>query len=108
MKAYCLSKGSKLKSLHYVLFRSTNDTNDCKNIFALICGFHKKSFIMNAPLVSCPFPVIRFGWVCCCTHPKRKIGIGQLTRGAFRINDVKIFLIFSELKYKDILFYFQK
>ena len=61
MKAYCLSKGSKLKSLHYVLFRSTNDTNDCKNIFALICGFHKKSFIMNAPLVSCPFPVIRFG-----------------------------------------------
>ena len=25
---------------------------------------------MNAPLVSCPFPVITFGWVCCCTHPK--------------------------------------
>ena len=27
------------------------------------CRFLKKSFIMNAPLVSCPFPVITFGWV---------------------------------------------
>ena len=26
----------------------------------LKCGFLKKSFIMNAPLVSCPFPVITF------------------------------------------------
>ena len=51
-------------------------------------GFHNKSFILNAPLVSCPIPVIRFGWVCCCTHPKRMTGIGQLTRGAFRINDL--------------------
>ena len=63
MKAYCLSKGSKLKSPHYALFHSTNDTNDFKNIVALICGFHKKSFIMNAPLVSCPIPVMTFGWV---------------------------------------------
>ena len=54
----------------------------------LKCGFLKKSFIMNAPLVSCPFPVIRFGWVCCCTHPKRMTGNGQLTRCAFRINDL--------------------
>ena len=37
----------------------------------LKCGFHYKSFILNAPLVSCPIPVIRFGWVCCCTHPER-------------------------------------
>ena len=51
-------------------------------------GFHNKSFILNAPLVSCPFPVIRFGWVCCCTHPKRMTGNGQLTRGAFGINDL--------------------
>ena len=51
-------------------------------------GFHNKSFILNAPLVSCPIPVIRFGWVCCCTHPERMTGIGQLTRGAFRINDL--------------------
>ena len=49
-------------------------------------GFHNKSFILNAPLVSCPFPVIHFGWVCCCTYPKRMTGNGQLTTGAFRIN----------------------
>ena len=42
---------------------------------------------MNAPLVSCPFPFIRFGWVCCCTHPKQMTVNGQLTRGAFIIND---------------------
>ena len=29
----------------------------------LICGFLKKSFIMNAPLVSCQFPVISFGYL---------------------------------------------
>ena len=29
----------------------------------LKCGFLKKSFIMNAPLVRCPFPVFTFGWV---------------------------------------------
>ena len=43
---------------------------------------------MNAPLVvSCPFPVVRFGWVCCYTHPQRLTGNGQLTRGASIIND---------------------
>ena len=42
---------------------------------------------MNAPLVNCTFPVITFGWVCCCTHPKVMTGNGQLTRGAFMIND---------------------
>ena len=87
MKAYSPSTGLKLKSPHYVLFHSTNDTNDFKNIVALICGFHKKSFIMNAPLVSCPFPVIRFGWVCCYIHPQRMTENGQLTRGAFITND---------------------
>ena len=35
----------------------------------LKCGFLKKSFIMNAPLVSCPFLVITFGWVQQQTHP---------------------------------------
>ena len=54
----------------------------------LKCGFHSKSFILNAPLVSCPIPVICFGWVCSCTHPERMTGIGQLTRDAFRINDL--------------------
>ena len=55
----------------------------------LKCGFLKKSFVMNAPLVSCPFPVIRFGWVQLQqqTHPKWMNGNGQLTRGAFIIND---------------------
>ena len=43
---------------------------------------------MDAPLVSCPFPVIRFEWVQQQTHPKRMTGNGQLTRGAFRINDL--------------------
>ena len=38
--------------------------------FLLKWGFLKKSFIMNAPLVSCPFPVITFGWVCCCKKLK--------------------------------------
>ena len=42
---------------------------------------------MNAPLVSCPFAVIRFGWVQQQTHPKRMTVNGQLTRGAFIIND---------------------
>ena len=55
---------------------------------SLKCGFHNKSFILNAPLVSCPIPVIRSGWVQQQTHPKRMTGIGQLTRGAFRINDL--------------------
>ena len=53
----------------------------------LKCGFLNKSFIMNEPLVSCPFPVINFWWVCCCTHPKVTTENGQMTRGAFIIND---------------------
>ena len=31
------------------------------------------------------FQVITFGWICCCIHPK--VTTGQLTRGAFIIND---------------------
>ena len=42
---------------------------------------------MNAPLVSCPFPVITFGWVQQQTHPKVMTGNGQLTRDALIIND---------------------
>jgi hypothetical protein len=41
---------------------------------------------MNAPLVSCPFPVITFGRGQQQTHPKVMTGNGQLTRGAFIIN----------------------
>ena len=51
-------------------------------------GFHNKSFILNAPLVSCPISVICFGWVQQQTHPKQMTGIEQLTRGAFRINEL--------------------
>ena len=51
----------------------------------LKCVFLKKSFIMNAPLVSCPFPVITLGWVRQQTHPKGMTGNGQLTKGAFII-----------------------
>ena len=36
---------------------------------------------MNARLVSCPSPVITFGWVWFSTHPKVMTGNGQLTRG---------------------------
>ena len=50
-------------------------------------GFHNKSFILNAPLVSCPIPVICSGWVQQKTHPKQMTGIGQLTRGPFRMKD---------------------
>ena len=32
-------------------------------------------------------PTTTFGWVCCCTHPKVMTGNGQLTCGAFIIND---------------------
>ena len=42
---------------------------------------------MNAFLVSCPFLVITFGWVQQQTHPKVMTGNGQLTRGAFMMND---------------------
>jgi hypothetical protein len=54
---------------------------------SLKCGLHKKLFIMNSPLVSCPFPVIPFGWMQQLTHPKVMTGNGQLTRGTFIIND---------------------
>ena len=59
-------------------------------MYLLTClkfGFLKKSFIMNAPLVSCPFAVITFGWVQQQTYPKVMTGNGQLTRGAFIINE---------------------
>ena len=55
----------------------------------------KKSFIMNAPLVRCPFQVITIRWVQQQTHPKVMTGNGQLTRGAFIINDFLRNLHFS-------------
>ena len=45
-----------------------------------------KSFILNAPLVSCPISVFCFDLFMSCTHPKWMNGIGQMTKGAFRIN----------------------
>ena len=55
---------------------------------ALKYGFHNKSFILNAPLVSL---VIGSGWVQQQTHPKQMTGIGQLTRRSFRIGLVMKF-----------------
>ena len=54
----------------------------------LKCGFLKKSFIMNAPLVSCQFPAITFGlWVGATANPpKSDDWKWELTRGAFIIN----------------------
>ena len=46
-----------------------------------------KSFIINEPLVSCPISVFCFDLFMSCTHPKWMNGIGQMTKGAFRIND---------------------
>ena len=37
----------------------------------LKCGFLKKSFIMIAPLVSYPSPVITFGWVGATAKPPK-------------------------------------
>ena len=34
-------------------------------------GFHNKSFILNAPLVICPIPVIRSGWVGAAANPPK-------------------------------------
>ena len=71
----------------------------------LKCGFLKKSYIMNAPLVSCPFPVIVFGCVQQQTHPKVMTGNGQLTRGAFIINDF-IILVKKGCNKQNMFFFF--
>jgi hypothetical protein len=42
-------------------------------------GSHNKSFILNAPLVSCPIPVIHSGWVQQQTNPKRMTGLYQFS-----------------------------
>ena len=68
-----------------VLWASTTKSNVNKAKFSLKYGLHNKSFILNAPLVSCPIPVICFGWVCCCTHPKQMTGIGQSVLKQFYI-----------------------
>ena len=70
-------------------YQKTNGAGPSCPLSSLKYGFHNKSFILNAPLVSCPIPVIPFGWVCCCTYLEGMTGTGQLTRGAFRINDFK-------------------
>jgi hypothetical protein len=55
----------------------------------LKCGFHKKSFILNATLVSCPFPTSLLGGFAVASTskatanpPKSEDGNGQLTRVA--------------------------
>jgi hypothetical protein len=57
-------------------------------------GFHKKSFILNETLVSCPFPSSLLGGFAvaptskaAANPPKSEDGNGQLTRVAFKIND---------------------
>ena len=72
------SSNSRLQSEASIIYWNI----DIYKVSLLKYGFHNKSFILNAPLVSCPIPVIRFGWVQQQTHPKRMTGIGQLTRGA--------------------------
>ena len=50
--------------------------------------FITSHLFLNAPLISCPIRVISSGWVQQQTHPKWMTGIGQLTKGAFRIKDL--------------------
>jgi hypothetical protein len=56
-------------------------------------GLHKKSFILNATLVSCPFSSSLLGGFAVAllvgataNPPKSEDGNGQLTRVAFKIN----------------------
>ena len=55
--------------------------------FNLKCGFLKKSFIINAPLVCCPFPDITLEWMQQQTLTKVMTENGQLRRDAVRIKD---------------------
>ena len=50
--------------------------------------FITSHLFLNAPLISCPIRVISSGWVQQQTRPKWMTGIGQLTKGAFRIKDL--------------------
>ena len=45
----------------------------------------RKSLLFN--FVYLPFLRSHLSFICCCTHPKVMTGNGQLTRGAFIIND---------------------
>ena len=78
------------ESLHFIGYKITKYQNlqqvTIQNSLLLKCGFLKQSLIINAPLVSCPFPVIRCGCIKQKTYPKRMNGNGQL-RGAFMIKD---------------------
>ena len=55
--------------------------------FGLKCRFLKKPFITNAPLVSCPFPVVIFQLVQQQTHQKVMTGNVQLAKVHSWLND---------------------
>ena len=59
----CQSLGQILDAHAYVLMKLTliSPVNFLNSFWHLKCGFLKESFIMNSPLVSCPFSVIRSG-----------------------------------------------
>ena len=63
-KLFCEFLGEKKGSFLSLVLQNENLL--CKKL--LLNMDFLKSFIMNATLVSCPFPVITFGWICCCTH----------------------------------------
>ena len=73
----------------HILHRPVNPISARGQIMLTILlkyGFHNKSFILNALLVSCPIPGYALGGY--SSKPKLEPGIGQLTRGAFRIKDL--------------------
>ena len=75
----------KCRKLNYDLVSMTPDFFDQLSISNLSSflpkllkyGFHNMSFILNAPLVSCPIPVILFGWVQQQTYPKQNWATDQ-------------------------------
>ena len=81
-KAKIHGKGGKTQNLQRQATSAFKLALALHNLFKY--EFNNKSFILNAPLVSCPIPVIRL-----LLHPPRADDWNweQLTRGAFRIND---------------------
>ena len=69
------------KAPFVLVVKRTSLTTDSKEAYSMYPL--RSYFIMNAPLVSCPFPVIKICWVPYCTRLTLMTGNGQLTRGAF-------------------------
>ena len=81
---YHISSYSFLGNYSFLNLEIVANSNSYCNIsiFYLKYGFHKKSFILNETLVSCPFPSSLLGglhcwWVQQQTHPKVRMEMGN-------------------------------